>query len=235
MPTKHLWKWLGLIIVIIVSGCSAVLDSKNDGNHASISSERPSISIYASGKELFGSWDKLLSESYRRGTTVIRDLLKASDVVRLTDEGTDILSISGISLPPDMKWELRMDGNPIKELNVDTLVNQNSKIMIIAVPTESEEARSSVILTINGGIRQSELTHSYVMSYSEDLTVRGLLKSSDKVQLSEDNQSVISVKDYKPFNNEIWKLKVNGKLLVENGMDMKLRPQDELEILLTLR
>lgn len=234
MPTKHLWRLLGLIIILIVSGCSSVLDSKNEGSTSSSSSEGPTISIIASGKEFIKDSDTLLIESYRKGMT-IRDLLKASGVVRLTEEGTDIHSISGISLGPDMEWELQLDGNTIKDLSVDTSVKPDSKIVITAKSTDSEEELQTVILTVNGGNRQVELTHAYVMMFTEDLTVRSLLKSFDKAQLSEDYKTVISVNEYKPFNNEVWKLKVNGKQLLENGMDMKLRPQDELEIVLTLR
>lgn len=46
---------------------------------------------------------------------------------------------------------------------------------------------------------------------------------------------MLSVDDYTPLSNEEWKLKVNGKQLLDDGMDMKLRAHDELEILLTLR
>lgn len=234
MPTKHLWRLLGLIIILIINGCSSVIDSKNEGNHSSSSSEGPTIAIIASGRELVKNSDRLLSESYRKGMT-IRDLLKTSGIVRLTEEGTGILSISGNSLGPDMEWELQLDGNTIKDLSVDASVNHDSKIVITAKSTDGEEALQSVILTVNGGNRQVELTHSYVILFTEDLTVRSLLKSFDKVQLSEDNKNIVSVNDYKPFSNEVWKLKVNGKQLLENGMDMKLRPQDEVEIVLTLR
>lgn len=234
MPTKHFGRLLGLIIILIISGCSSVIDSKNEGNRSSSSSEGPTITIIASGRELVKNSDRLLSESYRKGMT-IRDLLKTSGIVRLTEEGTGILSISGISLGPDMEWELQLDGNSIKDLSVDTSVNHDSKIVITAKSTDGEEALQSVILTVNGGNRQVELTHSYVILFTEDLTVRSLLKSFDKVQLSEDNKNIVSVNDYKPFSNEVWKLKVNGKQLLENGMDMKLRSQDEVEIVLTLR
>ncbi len=234
MPTKHFGRLLGLIIILIISGCSSVIDSKNEGNRSSSSSEGPTITIIASGRELVKNSDRLLSESYRKGMT-IRDLLKTSGIVRLTEEGTGILSISGISLGPDMEWELQLDGNSIKDLSVDTSVNHDSKIVITAKSTDGEEALQSVILTVNGGNRQVELTHSYVILFTEDLTVRSLLRSFDKVQLSEDNKNIVSVNDYKPFSNEVWKLKVNGKQLLENGMDMKLRSQDEVEIVLTLR
>lgn len=232
MPTKHLWRLIGLIIIMIVSGCSSALDSKNEGNQSSSISEEPTISIIASGRELVPKSDRLLNDSYRKGMT-ISDLLKASGIVRLTEEGTAIHSIKGITLGPDMKWELQLNGNTIKELSSNTPVNQDLKIVITAKSTATEEPLQSVILTVNGGNRQVELTHSYVMLFTEDLTVRSLLKSFDKVQLSEDFKNVVSVNDYKPFSNEVWKLKVNGKNLLENGMDMKLRPQDELEILLT--
>ncbi|MNL51395.1 hypothetical protein D3C87_1744910 [compost metagenome] len=74
-----------------------------------------------------------------------------------------------------------------------------------------------------------------MLPYSEDLSVRGVLKSSGMVVLAEDNKTVISIMDYKPLSNEAWTLKVNGKQLLDSGIDMKLRPQDTLEVALVLR
>lgn len=45
-----------------------------------------------------------------------------------------------------------------------------------------------MLLTVNGGSEQVNLNHSYVMGFTEDLTVRGLLKNSSVVQLTEDNK-----------------------------------------------
>ncbi|MNF09333.1 hypothetical protein D3C80_2099730 [compost metagenome] len=59
--------------------------------------------------------------------------------------------------------------------------------------------------------------------------------SSGIVQLAENNKTVLTVKEYKPLTNEGWKLKLNDKTLLDSGIDMKLRIQDELELSLVLR
>ncbi|MNW66890.1 hypothetical protein D3C74_454050 [compost metagenome] len=92
-----------------------------------------------------------------------------------------------------------------------------------------------VILTVNGGSEQPALTHSYVQPFTENLSVRALLMSSGIVQLAENNKTVLTVKEYKPLTNEEWKLELNDKTLLDNGIDMKLRIQDELELSLVLR
>ncbi|MNN77227.1 hypothetical protein D3C81_1936710 [compost metagenome] len=88
---------------------------------------------------------------------------------------------------------------------------------------------------MNGGSEQPKLTHSYVLPFTEDLSVRGLLNSSGIVKLAENNKAVLTVMDYKPLTNEEWKLKLNDKTLLDSGIDMKLRIQDELELALVLR
>ncbi|MNC80349.1 hypothetical protein D3C75_1331160 [compost metagenome] len=55
------------------------------------------------------------------------------------------------------------------------------------------------------------------------------------VHLAENNKTVLTVKEYKPLTNEEWKLKLNDKTLLDSGIDMKLRIQDELELSLVLR
>lgn len=62
-----------------------------------------------------------------------------------------------------------------------------------------------------------------------------MLKSSGLVHLAENNRTLLAVKEYKPLSNEEWKLKLNDKTLLDSGIDMKLRIQDELEISLVLR
>ena len=58
---------------------------------------------------------------------------------------------------------------------------------------------------------------------------------SGYVQLSEDLKNVLMVSEYVPHSDEVWKIKVNNKLILENGLDMKLHPQDEVEVVLNIR
>lgn len=74
-----------------------------------------------------------------------------------------------------------------------------------------------------------------MLSFMQDMSVKGLLKNSGMVRLAEDNRTVLTVMDYTPLSSEEWRLKVNDKGLLGNGVDMKLSPQDKLEISLVLK
>ncbi|MEK4994217.1 hypothetical protein BK125_16305 [Paenibacillus odorifer] len=236
MPTKYMWRLLlGLVIVFIIGGCSTLADINNEGNNGLAGSDGPTLSLIVAGNDLLTNpLDKQLSESYRKGITIF-DLLKGSGKATFSEDNTSILTVNNISLGPGMNWELQMDGETIGSEDWGRTVGHESKLVITAMSKEQEEPLQIVLLTVNGGSEQVNLNHSYVMGFTEDLTVRGLLKNSSVVQLTEDNKKVLSIGDYTPLSNEVWKMKVNGKQLLENGMDMKLRVQDELEILLAIR
>lgn len=74
-----------------------------------------------------------------------------------------------------------------------------------------------------------------MLSFMQDMSVKGLLQNSGMVQLAEDNRTVLTVMEYTPLSSEEWRLKVNDKGLLGNGVDMKLSPQDKLEISLVLK
>ena len=134
-----------------------------------------------------------------------------------------------------MVWELQMGGQIIGNADWNNTVGYDSQLVFTAKSKDHQAPLQTVRLTLNGGSVEVDLHHTYIMLFEEDLTVRDLLKSCSSVQLADDNKKVLSVDDYTPLSNEEWKLKVNGKQLLDDGMDMKLRAQDELEILLTLR
>lgn len=74
-----------------------------------------------------------------------------------------------------------------------------------------------------------------MLPFTEDLSVKLLMKNSGMVRLAEDNRTLLNVMEYTPLSNEEWRLRVNDKALLSNGVDMKLKPQDMLEIALVLR
>jgi hypothetical protein len=232
MSTKFLWRlWLGLIIIATLGGCSA-FGSDANGNNAAAGAAGPAFSLMAGDNELAGNSGRQLSEAYKPGITLI-ELLKSSGVVTFAEDGFSILAVNKIFLAPDMIWQIQLGGKIITDWN--SPVSREQAIVITAKPAAGDAPLLPIILTVNGGSEQPELTHSHILSYSEDLSVRGLLKSSGIVQLAEDNKTVITVMGYTPLTSEDWKLKVNDKTLLDSGIDMKLRPQDVLEISLVLR
>lgn len=189
------------------------------------------FSLKVGDTDLTGSSGRQISDAYKPDITV-KELLDASSLVTFAGDGTSLLTVNHISLSPDMDWEIQLSGKPVTDLS--TVVKREDTILITAEAVQDTPLRP-VILTVNGGSGQPELTHSYVIPYTEDLTVRGMLKSSGLVHLAENNRTLLAVKEYKPLSNEEWKLKLNDKTLLDSGIDMKLRIQDELEISLVLR
>lgn len=236
MPTRYLCRlMLGLVIIFIIGGCSSLTEGNSVANNSTAESIGPTISIRVGDNELLTKpSDNTLSGSYRTGITVL-ELLKGSDIATFAEDNSSILSVKNFSLGPEMVWELRMDGVIIGNADWNTVVGYDSHLVFTAKSKAHQEPLQTVMLTLNGGSVQLDLHHSYIMLFKEDLTVRDLLKSCSMVQLAEGNKKIISVNDYTPLSSEVWKLKVNGKQLLDNGMDMNLRPHDVLEIVLTLR
>lgn len=235
MPTRYLWKlMLGLVIVFIIGGCSTHTDGNSNANNDAAESEGPTISVRVGDNELLTKpLDRSLSGGYRNGITIM-ELLKGSNIATFAEDNSSILSVKNFSLGPEMIWELKMDGVIIGNADWNNTVGYDSQL-VFTTKSKDHQKLQTVMLTLNGGSVEVDLHQSYIMLFKEDLTVRDLLKSRSMVQLAEDNKKVLSVNDYTPLSNEEWKLKVNGKQLLDDGMDMKLRPHDELEILLTLR
>ncbi|OKP84155.1 hypothetical protein A3842_07935 [Paenibacillus sp. P3E] len=232
MSAKWVWRiLLGIMIIATLSGCSSVLGTPTDGNDAAAGNAGPGFSVRVGDSELAGSAGRQLSEAYTDGVTLI-ELLKNSGVATFADDGYKILAVNKVSLSPEWSWEIQLNGK--KNTDWNSRVDRGDTIVAEAVPAASGAELQPVIFTVNGGSEQPQMTHSYVLPYTEDLSVRGVLKTSGMVQLSEDNKTIISIMDYKPLSNEAWMLKVNGKQLLDTGIDMKLRPQDTLEVVLVL-
>ncbi|KTD86968.1 hypothetical protein [Paenibacillus etheri] len=236
MPIRYLWKlMLGLVVVFIIGGCSTNADGNSNANNGAAGSEGPTISIRVGDNELLVKpSDRSLSGSYRNGITIM-ELLKGSNIATFAEDNSSILSVKDFSLESGMIWELQMDGLIMGNADWNNTVGYDSQLVFTAKPKDHQEPLQTVMMTLNGGSVEVDLHHSYIMLFKEDLTVRDLLKSCGMVQLDDGSRNVLSVNDYTPLSNEVWKLKVNGKQLLDNGMDMKLMPHDVLEIVLTLR
>ncbi|MDQ0196112.1 hypothetical protein [Paenibacillus wynnii] len=235
MSTKLLWRGLlGLIIMMSAGGCSTILDTKVEGSYTEATVNGPLLSFYVGDSEFNGSGNKQLSGAYKKGIT-LRELLRNSGIVVFAEDGKSILSVSDVSLDPQLKWELKVGDEPLGYEDWDHAVDRTDHIKLIAMPKGNMESVESVILFLNGASDHPEMTQSYVLRFIADSSVRSLLKNSGLVQLSENNKNILMVNEYSPLSDEVWRVKVNGKLLMENGLDMKLRPQDEVEIVLNLR
>ena len=235
MFTKLFWRGLlGLIIIISAGGCTAIFDSKTEDSYSGAASNGPVLSFYVGDSEFTGSIDKQIIETYKKGIT-LRDLLKNSGLVVFDRNGKSIDFVSNVSLDSMLQWEIQVGGKPLGAADWDKVVAKSDHIGLVAKPKDSLQSVDSLVLYLDGANDHPELTHSYVLPYKADSSVRSFLNKSGYVQLSEDSTSILSVNKYTPLTDEVWKIKVNGKLLMENGMDMKLHPQDEVEVVLTSR
>ncbi|WP_139209603.1 hypothetical protein [Paenibacillus sp. NFR01] len=219
---------LGVIIIWTAGGCAADLGNGDSGSAAG--SQGPAFSLMIGDAERSGSSARQVGEAYMHGISLM-ELLKSSGIV--TFEGNEIKEVNRISLTGGFEWEIQLNGK--KTSNWNAGISRDDSITIVALPDAYHKDARPVILTVNGGSGQLELTHSYVYPYTDDLTVRGLLKNSGIVAFDESGKTVAQVLDYSPLTTERWKLKLNGKGLLDSGIDMKLRPQDELEIALVPR
>jgi len=236
VATKYMSSWLlGLVFIFIISGCSSSTDPNRVGSNGTVAIEGPTLSLFVGDKEVLSKpSDKQLKDRYRKGISLL-ELLEDSEVATFSEDKRTILSVRDISLGPEMTWELQLDGKVIGNADWDKIVSYDSQVVFTAKSTTNQEPLQTVMLTVNGGSEEVELNHSYVVLFTEDLTVNGLLHSIDGLQLTEDNLKLLSVNGYIPQSDEIWKLKANGKQLLDTGMDMRLRPDDDVEIVLALR
>ncbi|AIQ48389.1 hypothetical protein R70723_22570 [Paenibacillus sp. FSL R7-0273] len=232
MQVKLLWRvCLGLLLIGIAGGCDALNGKPEVNSNAAANAVQPIFAVKVGDADFTGSAGRQISDAYQPETT-IKGLLAASGLVTFAGDGKSLETVNQISLSPGMAWQIQLNGKKAADLNA--VVKREDTILITAEPLQDAEFQP-VILTVNGGSSQPELTHSYVMPYTEDLTVRGMLKSSGLAHLAENNKTLLAVKEYKPLSNEEWKLKLNDKTLLDSGIDMKLRIQDKLEISLVLR
>ncbi|WP_249899787.1 hypothetical protein [Paenibacillus sp. PK3_47] len=222
--------WLGFIIIATAGGCSA-FNSETADEHAAAAAG-PAFSLVIGDNDLTGSAGRQLSEAYIQGIT-LGELLESSGVAEFSEDGERMVTVNGVSLSPEMVWEIQAGGKTVTNWN--SVIMRDQTIVISAKRTEGKDPLQPVILKVSGGSGQPELTHAYVYSFADELTVRSLLKSSGIVGLSENNKRILTVNDYSPLTSEEWKLKVNDKGLLSTGIDMKLRPQDTLELSLVLR
>lgn len=224
-------RWMRLLLCLVflvpAGGCSlgaGNAGSSNGGNGIA-------LSVLVGEREMAGSSARLLNEAYVDGITVM-ELFKKSGVAEFSADGR-LTEVNKILLSPGMVWNIEVNGK--KPQSLDSALDPGASIVISVDPGTGGTALQPVIIMVNGGSEQPELTHCRVLPFTEDLSVKLLMKNSGMVQLAEDNRTLLNVMEYTPLSNEEWRLKVNDKALLGNGVDMKLKPLDLLEIALVLR
>jgi len=216
-------------MAILIAGCGSNKLPSELTSDVNSTNDSTGISIAVTGNLLSKSEVQRLEGNILPSLS-IRESLVNSGIIELTQQGTNIQSIHGVTLDPNLHWAISINGDRIDGDDWDTKVNNNDVISIYILSSEHVKDVEIVIVSVNGGRLQPELTHSYVSPYTHEVVIRDLLKQSGIVVLSDNSKTIKKVQGYSPKVNEKWILKVNNKLLNANGMDMKLKPQDEVTI-----
>ncbi|MCJ8011224.1 hypothetical protein MUG84_05615 [Paenibacillus sp. KQZ6P-2] len=192
-------------------------------------------SIIISEKDDFFSPDIIrdLETHLQQGET-IREGLKKSGIVTFAEDGS-IHSISQVSLSPSFEWGLELNKKKLEKDKLDTVLHENDEIGISIERADEKLDKADpkpeyTVLKLNGGTIEPGLSHTYILPFSADESVRTILQSMDFIKLTMNKRYIDTVKSYSPKGIEKWVIKVNGKELSENGLDMKLAPEDEIEI-----
>ncbi|AJS57906.1 hypothetical protein [Paenibacillus sp. IHBB 10380] len=226
-----------ILVFTIVSGCSPDKGTDVVIPIVRSASNSSGISINMEGNLIPPNAIKQLEQSLIPGVS-IKDALTASGVVTISSEGHHIESVIDVSLDPGLEWSVEVNGNNLDKENWDNRLQAEDNIRIAVQfidGSKSGDTRSVVIFTVNGGIVQPNISHSYINPYLEEQSIRELLRTTGIVVLSDNGKIILMVNGYSPKASEKWIVKVNNKTLLENGLDMKLQPQDEVKIELVNR
>ncbi|MDU0332056.1 hypothetical protein RW092_17920 [Paenibacillus sp. 3LSP] len=186
------------------------------------------ITLMIDGGTFIPDVTRNLHFDYIDGLTV-RHALASSGIVKFTEDQSAIQSVGEVSLDSALEWGTRLNDKELASTNWDQELQMGDKLLVYVKTVDSYEAISplaSLLLIIDGGGQKKYFVHKY----SDNTTVRDLLKHSGMVQFNPNHKSIISVGGYTPKQDEQWILKVNGKKLLDNGLDMRLKPQDYVEI-----
>ncbi|WP_136606346.1 hypothetical protein [Paenibacillus dokdonensis] len=218
-----------IAVSLILAGCS---NDKSKEAAAKVYAGDVSTILISEKDDFFSPEIIRDLEKYLQQGETIHEGLQNSGIVIFADDGS-IRSISQVSLSPAFAWGLELNKKKLGKDKLDTVLKENDEIGISIEPTEQKKSDNNLqftVLKLNGGSIQPGISHTYILPYVENQSVRDMLLSTDFIKLSMNKRLIDTVKGYSPKSIEKWVIKVNSKELVENGLDMRLTPQDEVEI-----
>ena len=220
-----------LLILGVTVGCRNASEASSSSQTNQVETKLPVISFIAEGYFFSAETIAALENSLKEGITV-RDALKESGVVQFLDNG-EIHSIGKIALSKALCWSLEINNKTAAPADWNQQISVNDKLKLSVRMNDSRQAilaDEPLLLKIQGGIVKPGISHTYLLPYREELSIREMFRSSGIIELTENNKTVSAVKGYALKPGEQWIIKVNDKQLRESGLDMKLTPQDQVEI-----
>lgn len=195
------------------------------------------ITLTIDGGTFIPDVTRSLHFDYMEGLTV-RQALESSGIVRFTEDRKAIQSVGEVALDSTLEWGVWLNEKEMASSGWDQELQVGDEMLVYVKTVGSYSTipqQASLLLTVNGGSQYPHLKQYYVNKYDENTTVRNLLQRSGIVQFNANNKYIVSVGGYMPKENEQWILKVNDKKLLDTGLDMRLKPQDNVEIVLVIK
>src|SRR5690606_4116786 len=156
-----------------------------------------------------------------------------SQLIQLTSDGKGILSVGDVSLDTTLEWGVKLNKQDLKPEDWSTKLKKGDVILVYVKTVNSEgdlTGQEAIILTVNHGVASGGERLQFVKRYEDNITVRDLLRMSGIVTFNLNNKQIIAVNGQQPGMHEMWILKVNHKELKENGLEMRLKPHDNVQL-----
>ena len=226
-----------ILVAIVVFVAARVLPQSATSTEQPIEQPRTvdheeDIILTIDGNKFIPDVTRSIHFEYMNGLTV-RDALRSSNLIVLNENGSAIQSVGDVALDTSLAWGIKLNQKELKASQWGTKLQMRDQITVYVTSTHlypENTVGDSLVLSIQGGIHKPELRRYYVTRFKEGKTVRDLLVSSGIVQLTPNYKQIVAVNGYHCDSTEQWVLKVNKKLLIEAGLDMRLRANDIVDI-----
>lgn len=193
--------------------------------------EEHDITLKIDGSTLIPDVTSSIHFDYMEGLTVRQAL--ESQLIQLTSDGKGILSVGDVALDTTLEWGVKLNKQDLKPEDWNTKLKKGDVILVYVKTVSSEgdlTGQQAIILTVNHGVASGGERLQFVKRYEDNITVRDLLRMSGIVTFNLNNKQIIAVNGLQPGMHEMWVLKVNHKELKENGLEMRLKPHDNVQL-----
>lgn len=220
------------VSIFFVSACTSKEDSSLEEKRQP---KQPSgIILSINGSTYVPDVTRELQVDFTSGVTV-RKALQSSGLVELGKEGDRINSVGSVSLDQKLTWGVSLNGTELTKSEWDQQLNKGDELDVFVQSSDRNKGQmtpNTVLLKANGALSNPSIRHYYVMMYTEGLTVRDLVIRSGFVALDEHQNRVRAINGYMPKVTEKWVIEVNHKKLLDGAIDIKLKPGDQVELIL---
>lgn len=190
------------------------------------------ITLTIDGNNFIPDVTRSIHFEYMKDLT-LRDALRSSNLIILNENGTAIQSVGNVALDTSLAWGVKLNQKELKASKWGTKLKIGDHISVYVTSTRlypENTMEGSLVLSVQGGIHKPELRRYFLTKFKEGITVRDLLVSSGIVQLTPNYKQILAVSGYHCDATEQWVLKVNKKVLIEAGLDMRLSANDVVDI-----